>query len=423
MYRKFLTMTVALCCCLLARGQFVSGYADLDDSETMRVFREDVSAMSSVSSGVRSPGSKGEAAAAKYMRRRLKEAGLEMFTSDFGEVFGIRNEGGDTLTSRNIYGVVQGYDKKLADRYIVVGARLDTPSAPGAFYPGANGNASGLAMLCRAAAMVSANARLLRRSVVFIAFGASSLSYSGAWYFLNRSFPDSGKIDAMVNLDALGGGTGFCAFPCGDEGMAEMVRQASSRTLPAVPDITENEPFASDHRAFSAYGIPSVMLSTGLYPAYNTPRDTPETVDYALMEKESEFICQFLLHLACSDEAPSAGKPEEVINTYAIADCDTRPSFMGGDLRRFLSSWVYQYLKYPREAVEKGIQGRVHVRFTIGADGKVKDVSVAKGADPLLDAEALRVVSASPSWKPGKKGGRKVDAYTTIPVDFILKKK
>ena len=63
------------------------------------------------------------------------------------------------------------------------------------------------------------------------------------------------------------------------------------------------------------------------------------------------------------------------------------------------------------------------VQFIIEKDGKVSDVKVVKGVDPELDDEALRVIKASPKWKPGKMGGNRVRASLTIPVEFRLEKK
>ena len=93
------------------------------------------------------------------------------------------------------------------------------------------------------------------------------------------------------------------------------------------------------------------------------------------------------------------------------------------DPRQFLQKWVYQYLKYPASAVRDGIQGRVLVEFIIGKDGKVTDVRVVKGVSEELDAEALKVVGASPKWKPGRVNGNKVRTSMTIPVEFRLEKK
>jgi TonB family protein len=63
------------------------------------------------------------------------------------------------------------------------------------------------------------------------------------------------------------------------------------------------------------------------------------------------------------------------------------------------------------------------VDFIIDKDGKVTDVRVVRGIDPELDEEAVRVISASPKWKPGRMNGQKVRISVTVPVEFRLKKK
>ncbi len=95
------------------------------------------------------------------------------------------------------------------------------------------------------------------------------------------------------------------------------------------------------------------------------------------------------------------------------------PEFPGGEeaLHNFVSSNV----KYPDEAKEKGIQGRVFVAFTISDEGKVVDAKVARGVDTLLDKEALRVINAMPAWKPGKQRGVPVNVQFTVPINFALK--
>ena len=80
-------------------------------------------------------------------------------------------------------------------------------------------------------------------------------------------------------------------------------------------------------------------------------------------------------------------------------------------------------MKYPQEAVEKGIQGRVLVDFIIDEDGKLRDVKVLKGVDPLLDEEAVRIVSGSPKWKPGRLRGEKVKSEMSLYIEFRLEKK
>ena len=98
---------------------------------------------------------------------------------------------------------------------------------------------------------------------------------------------------------------------------------------------------------------------------------------------------------------------------------EEKPSFKGGDANEF-SKWVNANLKYPERAKKNNIQGRVTLRFDIKADGRLTNVSVLRGADPDLDQEAVRVVSSSPKWTPGKTRGTPVDVTYTFPVIFQL---
>jgi protein TonB len=113
---------------------------------------------------------------------------------------------------------------------------------------------------------------------------------------------------------------------------------------------------------------------------------------------------------------------EESVEEEAIpfALVEQKPMFQGGDANAF-SKWVNQHLAYPDIAKENGIQGRVTLQFTVGTDGKVSGVKVLRGVDPSLDKEAVRVVSSSPKWTPGKQRDRPVKVTYTFPVIFQLK--
>ena len=113
---------------------------------------------------------------------------------------------------------------------------------------------------------------------------------------------------------------------------------------------------------------------------------------------------------------------EEVIEEEAIPFqlVEEKPSFMGGDPNEF-SKWVNQRLVYPEIAKENGVQGRVTLQFTIESDGRLTNVKVLRGADPSLDQEAVRVVSSSPRWNPGKQDDRAVRVTYTFPVIFQLR--
>ncbi len=108
---------------------------------------------------------------------------------------------------------------------------------------------------------------------------------------------------------------------------------------------------------------------------------------------------------------------EEVIPFQLVEE---KPSFNGGDANEF-SKWVNSKLQYPEIAKENGVQGRVTLQFTVNPDGSVSNVKVLRGVDSSLDKEAVRVVSMSPKWKPGKQRDRAVKVTYTFPVIFQLR--
>lgn len=439
---RFISALAFLMISFSVSAQFRDGavYDDLYDGETVAALKAHVRELSASHLEGRKAGSEGEKAAAEYVTEVLKSYGVDVISPADGDVFGLKTESGDTLTSRNVTAFVQGYDKNLRNQYIVVGARLDnlgtmTVTVDGKpvekVYCGANGNASGLAVLMELARMVQTNSIMFRRSVLFVAFGASSESFAGSWYFLNRSFSDVDKIDAMINLDMLGTGyNGFYAYTASNTDMNAVVNTLSDELQPVHPEIFAGEIYPSDHRAFYAKEIPSVHFTTGQYPEHNTDRDTQSIIDYEMMERETEYIYNYLLKLANLNEAPSfrpSGKEskgpsyDDVVGYY---DCDQRPLFLNStDPAQFLEKWVYQYLKYPESSLIKGEQGKVMVEFIVEKDGKITNVRVVRGVSDALDAEAVKVIAASPKWKPGRVKGEKVRTMITIPVEFRLEKK
>ena len=94
------------------------------------------------------------------------------------------------------------------------------------------------------------------------------------------------------------------------------------------------------------------------------------------------------------------------------------PEFPGGvqELLGFLSKTI----KYPVEAEKAGKQGRVLATFVVRKDGSISDARVVKSVDPLLDAEALRVINAMPAWIPGTQNGKPVNVKYTVPISFRL---
>lgn len=117
-----------------------------------------------------------------------------------------------------------------------------------------------------------------------------------------------------------------------------------------------------------------------------------------------------------------AGKKEEEIIEEDIpyVMVEEKPKFMGGDDTNF-SNWVRSKIVYPEIAKENGVQGRVTLEFRVNTDGSVSDVKVIRGVDPSLDREAVRVVSSSPKWEPGRQRNKPVRVVYIFPVIFQLR--
>lgn len=116
-----------------------------------------------------------------------------------------------------------------------------------------------------------------------------------------------------------------------------------------------------------------------------------------------------------SDLAMDEEEAEDAPVFFIVEDM---PEFPGGEeaLRKFIATSV----KYPVIAQENGIQGRVYVSFVVNTKGKVTDVKIARGVDPNLDKEAIRVVNSMPAWKPGRQRGKAVKVSYTVPINFVL---
>ena len=99
---------------------------------------------------------------------------------------------------------------------------------------------------------------------------------------------------------------------------------------------------------------------------------------------------------------------------------EQKPTFNGGDANGF-AKWVNSRLVYPEIAKENGVEGRVTLQFTIGKDGKLQDVKVLNSPDESLAQEAVRVVSSSPKWEPGRQRDRAVKVSYTFPVIYRLR--
>jgi periplasmic protein TonB len=95
--------------------------------------------------------------------------------------------------------------------------------------------------------------------------------------------------------------------------------------------------------------------------------------------------------------------------------------FQGGTLNDF-RIWVGKHLVFPANASEMDIVGKVFVQFVVNTQGKVEDLKILKGVDPILDKEAIRVIANSPKWIPAKQRGIEVKQQFILPISFKLQK-
>jgi TonB family protein len=111
-------------------------------------------------------------------------------------------------------------------------------------------------------------------------------------------------------------------------------------------------------------------------------------------------------------------KPYQNTDNNPFIVVEELPEFPGG--KDAIAAWINANLKYPAEAVKAKITGKVYVNLMISKTGKVKNAVVSKSASPLLNAEAIRVISSMPDWKPGSQAGKLVDVQMQVPVEFKL---
>ena len=171
---------------------------------------------------------------------------------------------------------------------------------------------------------------------------------------------------------------------------------AIQNELPPPPPEAPNIPVLSDQIEIMDDDI---KLDDDLFINLEDDTTGVEIMDYKEAEVEEEEV-------------------EEEASPFQLVE--TKPSFNGGDANEF-SKWVNSRLVYPEIAKENGVQGRVTLMFTVEADGRVTNVRVVRGVDEALNKEAVRVVSSSPKWKPGKQRDRAVKVTYTFPVIFQLR--
>jgi hypothetical protein len=246
-----------------------------------------------VALGPRDAASRAHASAAAYVAGQLEALGyrveLQGFRVPAGTSWGVRVPAG---SSANVVAEPAGFDPGKA--HVVLGAHLDTvPQAPGA-----EDNASGVAVLLELARMLREQpARLPVRLVAFGAeesrgSGASMYAFGSRHYVSDLSLSERRVVHGMVSLDRVGiraATVPVCFGGRGTRALADALRSASA----AVPTkACRNR--ASDHVSFEAVGIPAARIGSVPYPAYHSARDLPHLLDSRQLARTGSVVWSWL---------------------------------------------------------------------------------------------------------------------------------
>lgn len=116
-------------------------------------------------------------------------------------------------------------------------------------------------------------------------------------------------------------------------------------------------------------------------------------------------------------DAPPATDAENDPNAIHVM-VERMPEFPGGQVA--MMTYLQRNLRYPSDAEESNIEGRVFLSFVVERDGSITQAKVLRGVHSSLDREALRVVNSMPKWAPGEQGGKPVRTQFNLPVMFKL---
>ena len=425
-------IVIGIACILAGSAHFVCAQKNIPDS-----LRCEVAFLSAEAMKGRKAGSSEEKRAAKYIYDYLQSLGMVMLSPEDGDDFGMADPVvGDTLYSRNIVGFIPGYDPVLKGEFILLGTQLDGPGFEAVkvngqtkerVFPGAYSNASGNAVLMQVAKLVAENKFMFRRSVIFGFFGAGNYSQAGSWYFLNRSFADVDKIKFMVDVNSVGKDSGpntfqaFIGLP--NRHILKDIFTVAERPFSLDVKIAEREPIQLDYRSFHSFDIPFTLFTTGPNSLDGTIHDTPEKIDYLQLAQIVEFVYTYAVTLASTDSL--AEKEEETSESsksrvYSQLEVDKRATFLKGDERTFLKDWVYHYIKYPDSAISARIEGTEIAEFVVDAKGKVTDIKITTSLSEDIDREVIKVLKASPKWKPAQINGKNVPVQISVAIEFML---
>ena len=215
------------------------------------------------------------------------------------EVHSEYNRRGET---KNVIAILDGKDSVLKDEYILIGAHLDHlgPQGDEVYFPGANDNASGSAVLLKTVELLKKDNYKPKRTIVFVLFSAEESGVFGAEYYVNNPPFPLEKIRCMINLDCVGYGDelriyGRSQFP----EMWSLVDNLDKNSTNILVDQSPDIPSGTDAYPFFQHNIPIVYFeATNTFDYTHTPADRPETLNLPLMEKTTRLLVSTIKQIA-----------------------------------------------------------------------------------------------------------------------------
>jgi len=259
----------------------------------------------------------GAARTSRHLEAAFKRLGLKPAFSDsyYQPIPSLLTEGTRqaSIIGRNVGAILPGSDPTLKDEWILLSAHFDHLGKPnGVLYPGADDNATGVAMLLEVAEYFALSKLKPRRTLAFVSFDQEETGLRGSTYFAAHAPLPFRKLKAFLTADMLGRSMANVmdeyVFVLGSERSAQL-RKLVEKVAPPVglrigrlgADLVGTR---SDYGPFRDREVPFLFFSTGQHPDYHSPRDVPERIDYKKLQRISEYIRDLTRRLANDDEAP-----------------------------------------------------------------------------------------------------------------------
>ncbi len=275
----------------------------------------------------------GKTAAADYIVKHFKQLGLQpLFGNSYLQHLpdwqNARAER-PIYVGANIGAVLPGSDPELQHEWIILNAHYDHLGIrDGVLYPGADDNASGVAMLLESARAISQSPSRPRRSIAFVAFDFEERLLWGSRWFVAHPPCDLKQIKFCLTADMLGRSLGNMpmrnVFIMGTEHVPELRARLQGCNSAVNLELSllgaDMVGTRSDYGPFRDEGIPFLFFSTGEHPDYHTPQDTPDKIEYDKLADISTLMARLTLDLAQQPLAPvwSPGNPRELIDARTI---------------------------------------------------------------------------------------------------------